>query len=63
MTMNTTSMTRAVASAAAGGQGEQVVSDRKRRAPDSAAARLSRELLSDEAIDRVLAGPVRTACG
>jgi len=56
MTMNTTSMTRAVASAAAGGQGEQVVSDRKRRAPDSAAARLSRELLSDEAIDRVLAG-------
>lgn len=55
MTMNTTSMTRAVASAAAGGQGEQVAADRKRRARESAAARLSRELLSDEAIDGLLA--------
>ena len=57
MTMNTTSLTRVVASAAAGGQGERMAlpGDKRGEQQESAAARLSRELLSDEAIDGLLA--------
>lgn len=54
MTMNMRSLTGAVATAAAGEHSGRMPA-RKRGEPESPAARLSRELLSDEAIDELLA--------
>ena len=57
MTMDTMTTSGAVDQAASDGQGGQMPPGRRggRGEPESAAARLSRELLSDEAIDELLA--------